>query len=264
MLADIVERGDGQRKEQRLGVDGREEDRGRKDRDVENRSVCDDAIVLVFDQFIEEEQSEEECDVGDDEAGDQVVPDEPTDDADEERIEREERHLCSVVAAFCDGEVVDRVPAPPNRQQRIAGDRDVRSGALPDDHRREFGDEDDRKARRDEGAEDVADGVHETRGDQQFRERPERERDECHARGTADPHRHYETERIGGEECPRDGVPLHRAHDVDPGAAREVVTVAVPGGRGQHDAERERAEEGRFSRSDMQTRDRGVPQQKTE
>ena len=50
-LAHVVERGHREHEEERLGVDGREEDRRRKDRDVKDRAARDGAVVLVLEQL---------------------------------------------------------------------------------------------------------------------------------------------------------------------------------------------------------------------
>ena len=68
--AHVVERRDRQHEEERLGVDGREEDRRRKDRDVEDRAPRDGAVVFVLDQLVEIEQAEEERGVRDEQPGD--------------------------------------------------------------------------------------------------------------------------------------------------------------------------------------------------
>ena len=50
----------------------------------------------------------------------EVIAGERADDADQERIEREERHVGALVALGRDVQVVNRVPASPNGEQERA------------------------------------------------------------------------------------------------------------------------------------------------
>ena len=107
--------------EQRLGVDGREEDRRREDRDVEDRAVRDVAVVLVLDQLVEVEQREEAARRWRSASpAIRWLPIELADDADQQRIERKERHVGAVVAVGRDVDVVHGVPASPDGEQRDA------------------------------------------------------------------------------------------------------------------------------------------------
>ena len=118
--AHVIERRDGQHEEERFGVDGREEDRGRKDRNVKDRAPRDRAVVFVLEQLVEIEQAEEERGVRDEQAGNEMIARERSDDSYQQRIEREERHVGALIALGRNVEVVNGVPAAPDGEQERA------------------------------------------------------------------------------------------------------------------------------------------------
>lgn len=103
-----------------------------------------------------------------------MIPGKRPDDPNQHRIEREERHVGSLVATGCDVEIVDRVPAAPNGKQHVRGFLHVTSGALSDDNGRELGNDDDRHPRRGKVDQDLAYGLVETRRNEHLAHASER------------------------------------------------------------------------------------------
>ena len=159
-----------------------------------------------------------------------MVAGERADDPNQERIEREERHVRSLVALGRDVEVVHGVPAPPHREQQV---RSTLGRACP--------------ARwpmmtaassamtmmaarvATKSIKHFAHGLVEARRDEDFerRRRAPRRRRRCRA-PCVSCGRQDERQPQQQERHPRERVVLQRARERDAGAARKVARVAEP------------------------------------
>ena len=109
------ERAEDEQKEQRLAVDGLEEEGHRKDGEVENAAHCAFSTQVLLGKAVQQDERAETAEQGDHEPGQDVVAEEGAPQhGDQSRVERVECSGRIVVAVLCDAKEEVAVPAGPD------------------------------------------------------------------------------------------------------------------------------------------------------